>query len=148
MRISTVVGNVSIDINTDRLDDRISTAQRLLNMQIAADCDPLIPFRQGALRGSVDYPKGIDGGEISWGGVERGVPYGMYIYRGEIYGPNIPRFDDAGNVVGWYSPPKKHPTGRKMTMHTPGTTDHFFDVAKSQHGNDWVRLVKEAVGRG
>lgn len=147
MRIRQHIGNVDIDISDARLRGNLKEAQKLLNMQIVADCDPLIPFQQGALRGSVEYPDGIYGGTIQWGGASVGVPYAAYQYRGEIYGPNIPIKDDNGNVVGWYSPPKKNPTGRKLQYHTPGTTDHFFEEAKRIHGREWIDLVKRTVGK-
>lgn len=143
MRINTTVGNVNIRLDTARLDGNLKECQKLLNMQVVADCDPLIPFRQGALRNSVNYPDGIYGGQI-----EYNTPYAHYQYMGKVYGPNIPIRDASGNITGWYSPPVKHPTGEKLQYHTPGTTDHWFDRAKEQHGADWVRLVKETAGRG
>lgn len=30
------------------------------------DCEPFVPFSQGGLRGSVEYPEGLYGGEISY----------------------------------------------------------------------------------
>lgn len=147
MRIRQHNGNVDIDITDARLQRNLKTAQKLLNMQVVADCDPLIPFQQGALRGSVEYPDGIYGSTIQWGGATVGVPYAAYQYRGEIYGPNIPKKDENGNIVGWYSPPKKNPTGRPLTYHTTGTGDHWFEKAKEQHKDDWVRLVKQNAGR-
>lgn len=142
MKLDTTIGNVGIKIDTKRIDNNIRTAQRLLNEQIVADCDPLIPFQQGALRNSVNYPQGIYGGEI-----EYNTPYAHYQYEGIVYGPNYPIRDAQGNITGWYSPPKKNQTGRKLTYHTPGTTDHFFEKAKEQHGKEWVKLVKETVGK-
>lgn len=143
MRINNQVRAVHIRLDTARIDGNLRECQKLLNIQVTADCDPLIPFRQGALRNSVNYPDGIYGGQI-----EYNTPYAHYQYMGKVYGPNIPIRDDSGNITGWYSPPVKHPTGAKLTMHTPGTTDHWFDRAKEQHGRDWVRLVKETAGRG
>lgn len=142
MRIRQHIGNVDINIDTKRIDRNIKEAQKLLNMQVVADCDPLIPFQQGALRNSVNYPQGIYGGEI-----EYNTPYAHYQYEGEVYGPNIPIKDADGNITGWWSPPKKNPTGRKLQYHTPDTTDHFFEKAKEQHGADWLRLVKETAGK-
>lgn len=147
MRLNTTVGNVSIKLNTDRLDRNLKEAQKLLNEQVVADCDPLIPFQQGALRGSVEYPNGIYGGTIQWGGAAVGVPYAAYQYRGEIYGPSYPKKDSNGNIIGWYSPPKKNPTGRPLQYHTDGTGDHWFEKAKEQHKDDWVRLVKKTAGK-
>lgn len=142
MNINTKVGNVSISINTSRLDNNLKEAQMLLNMQVVADCTPLVPFSQGALRNSVNYPEGIYGGSIEWN-----TPYAHYLYEGIVYSPNIPIKDKAGNIVGWFSPPSKKPTGRSLTYGEPGTTDHWFEEAKKAHGAEWIRLVQETVGK-
>ena len=143
MKNNTHVGNVDIKIDTSRIEGNIKEAQKLLNMQIVADCEPLIPFQQGGLRNSVNYPHGIYGGEIGWN-----TPYAHYQYIGEVYGPNIPMYDRGGNLTGFFSPPKKNPTGRKIEYHTDGTGDHWFDKAKEQHKDEWVDLVKRTVGKG
>lgn len=142
MKLNTHIGSVDIKIDTKRIDENIRTAQRLLNEQIVADCDPLIPFQQGALRNSVNYPQGIYGGEI-----EYNTPYAAYQYRGEIYGPSYPKKDSNGNIIGWYSPPKKYPTGRPITYHHPGTGKEWFETAKQQNLQSWVKLVKETAGK-
>lgn len=145
MRIRQHIGNVDIQLNTDRIDHNIKEAQKLLNMQIVADCDPLIPFQQGALRNSVNYPQGIYGGEI-----EYNTPYAHYQYMGEVYGPNIPIRDEVtGEITGYWSPPHKHPTGEKLKYHPEGTErgDHWFDRAKEQHKQDWIDLVKRTAGK-
>ena len=142
MRIDRRVGSVDIKIDTKRIDNNIRTAQKLLNMQIVSDCDPLIPFQQGALRNSVNYPQGIYGGEI-----EYNTPYAHYQYMGEVYGPNIPIRDAEGNITGWFSPPKKNPTGRPLQYHTAGTGDHWFEKAKEQHKQEWIDLVKRTAGK-
>lgn len=145
MKINTHVGNVDIKIDTSRIDKNIKEAQKLLNMQIVADCDPLIPFQQGALRNSVNYPEGIYGGVI-----EYNTPYAHYQYEGEVYGPNVPIYDTQGNITGYWSPPNKKPTGKKLQYHPEGTErgDHWFEKAKAQHKDDWVDLVKKTVGKG
>ncbi len=142
MKLDTTVGNVvDIHIDTSRLDRNIKEAQRLLNMQIVADCDPLVPFQQGALRNSVDYPEGVYGGEVAWN-----TPYAHYQYIGEVYGQNIPVYDGDGNLTGYFFTPKKSPTGRPLKYHTSGTTDHWFDKAKERHGDEWLKLVKDTIG--
>ena len=146
MRIRQHIGNVDIQLNTDRIDRNLKEAQKLLNMQVVADCDPLIPFQQGALRNNVNYPQGIYGGEI-----EYNTPYAHYMYEGEVYGPNIPIKDSQGNITGWFSPKgqKKKPTGRPITYHPEGTErgDHWFEKAKEQHKQEWIDLVKRTAGR-
>lgn len=142
MRIRQHIGNVDINISTDRLDKNKKKAQKLLNLQVAADCDPYIPFQQGQLRNSLIYPQGVYGGELEWN-----APHAHYQYIGEIYGPNIPIKDAEGNITGWWSPPKKNPTGRPLTYHTEGTGDHWFEKAKAQHKQEWIDLVKRTAGK-
>ena len=136
------IGPVEFSLGATRLKANIEEAQTLLNMQIAADCDPLIPFRGGALRGSLRYPEGIEGGVIEWN-----TPYAHYQYMGEVYGPNIPIRDADGNITGWFSPPSKEPTGRPLTYQQPGTTGHWFEVAKEIHKEEWLQIVRETLGK-
>lgn len=144
MEINNHVGNVHIKLDAKRINNKLKEAQIWLNNQIVADCKPLMPFRQGALSESVSFPQGEDGGEIKWG--NQFVPYAHYMYAGIVYGPNIPKKDAQGNIIGWRSPPKKSPTGRRLQYHTKGTSDHWFDRAKQEHLNDWVDLVKRTAG--
>ena len=141
-KFSKTVGGVSIHLNIDRKENNLKEAQKLLNMQIAADTDPFIPFEQGGLRGSLRYPDGIYGGEMEWDS-----PYAHYQYMGEMYGPNIPELDESGNLIGFWSPPHKHPTGVPLTYHTPGTGSQWFENAKIAHKAEWIALVKRTAGK-
>lgn len=142
MRINSHIGNVDIKIDTSRIDKNLKECQKLLNMQVVADCDPLIPFQQGALRNSVNYPDGLYGGTI-----EYNTSYAHMLYVGEVYGPNIPIRDSEGNITGWYSPPKKHPTGREIQYHTAGTGKEWFETGKQRYGQSWIDLVKRTAGK-
>ena len=137
MKIKTTNGNVSIEIDTSRFDSQFNKAQIRLNTLVVADCTPYIPFSQGQLRSQVDFPHGISGDEVRWY-----APYAHYQYMGEVYGPNIPRKDAEGNIIGWFSPPQKYPTGRDLQYHTPGTGAFWFEEAKEQHCQQWVDVVR------
>ncbi|MCC8128617.1 MAG: minor capsid protein [Clostridiales bacterium] len=141
MRIHYFSDGVDIDIDTKQLDGNLKEAQKLLNLQVAADCEPLVPFRQGGLRGSVRYPNGIYGGVL-----EYDSPYAHYQYTGVVYGPNLPQYDEAGNLVGWRSPAKKYPTQRKLQYHHPGTGGAWFETAKRLHKKSWLRLMRKTAG--
>lgn len=146
MQIKTTVGAVSIKIDTKRLDRNIMEAQKVLNMAVRTDCEPLVPLLNGQLRRSANFPDGVYGGVL-----EYNTPYAHYQYVGEIYGPNIPIRDSEGNITGWFSPPgkAKHPTGRKMANYSQsGTGPEWFEKAKERHGDKWLRLVREEAGKG
>lgn len=136
MQYDKTVGNVNIKVNTTRLDRNTIEAQKLLNMQIVADSNNLIPFQQGALRGSVNYPNGIYGDEISWN-----TPYAHYQYEGELY------LTKDGRSYA-HKGEQKYPTGTPLVHHAAGTTDHWFERAKEQNLKHWVDLVRRTVGKG
>lgn len=69
--------------------------------------------------------------------IEVNAPYAHYQYMGEVYGPNIPRIEN-GQIVGWWSPPIKHRTGRRLDQ-TRGKN--------KQAGPYWERRLMAAEGR-
>ena len=136
MKYDKTVGCVDIHIDTSRIDNNIRNAQKALNMQVVADCDEYIPMQQGALRGSVNYPDGIYGGEIAWN-----TPYAHYQYMGELY------LTEDGRSFAFRGE-RKYPTGLPLQQHHPGTADHWFDRAKKAHCEQWIDLVTREVGKG
>ena len=135
MRIDKVVGSVGIKLDTSRFDRNIREAQRKLNEQIVADCDPIIPFLQGGIRNSVRYPEGVYGGQIEWDS-----PEAHYQYQGELYLTEDGRSYARKNE-------QKFPTGIPLKQHTPGTKDHWFEEAKLKNKEQWVNLVKSTAGK-
>ena len=81
-----------------------SEAERLMDPYVPADS---LMLAQN-VRVSADEEKGS---------VTYQSPYAHYQYEGEVYGPNYPVMD-GGEVTGWYSPPFKTPTGRKLQYST------------------------------
>ena len=77
--------------------------QKYFVNRVAQRMDRYVPIRDGNLRKYV-----IDGNLIIYN-----QPYAHYMYKGEVYGPNIPIFKD-GVIVRWISPKQKHPTGRPI----------------------------------
>lgn len=135
MRFDKTVGSVNINLDTSRIDGNLRNAQKLLNMQVVADCDEYIPFSQGGLSGSVCYPDGLYGSCI-----EYNSPYAHYQYMGELY------LTDDGRA--WAKKgEKKYQTGQKLKYHAPGTGDHWFEKAKMEHKEQWLDLVRREAGK-
>lgn len=76
-------------------------------------------------------------------------PYAHYLYHGEVYGPNIPIFDDdSGIPTSYWSPKKKYPTGRELNIKidkNPHATSHWWDVAKANHLKDIFEEARKAA---
>ena len=96
----------------DALCDDV-TMQRIHNL-FAKLINPWVPMYEGILSQAL---------EITAKYIRYKQPYAHYMYDGEVYGPNIPIWEN-GIIVGWWSPPgkgSKHPTGRAIKY---GTEKH------------------------
>lgn len=108
---------------------------------------PYVPWETGTLAKSVYGATRIGSGEVVYPG-----PYAHYQYYGEVYGPNIPVFEDnSGIPTRYFSPPgqKKHPTGRKLKYATdvnPLAGSFWIRRMKADHLNDIIREAKNVAG--
>lgn len=90
--------------------------------------------------------------QIGSGKVRYPGPYAHYQYYGEIYGPNIPVFeDDSGIPTKFFSPKdvKKHPTGRSLQHATdvnPLAGPFWFERMKADRLQDIIQEAKNVAG--
>ena len=133
MKYDKVVGMAAMHIDTKRIDNNLKSAQDILDQQVLNDMIPYMPFQQGAMVGATQI---IEPGIIS-----TNTPYAHYQYMGELY--------LAENGSSWaHKGEAKYPTGRPLHHSDTNTTDHWFEHAKQEHGEQWIELVKREVGKG
>lgn len=107
-----------------------------------------VPWETGLLGKSAYAATVIGSGTVVYPG-----PYAHYQYFGEVYGPNIPIFDDdTDEPSGWFSPPgqTKHPTGRDLQYKTdtnPLAGPYWFERMKADHADDIIMEAKNNVGK-
>lgn len=117
--------------------------QKFIDSEVIRLCDPKVPFATGVLKHSA-----ITASVIGHGMVVYATPYARYLYYGEVYGPNIPRYE-AGELAGFWSPPgkKKHPTGRKLTYNgAPERGAFWFERMKAESGDDIIQGAAALAG--
>ena len=117
--------------------------QKFIDSEVIRLCDPKVPFATGVLKHSA-----ITASVIGQGIVVYSTPYARYLYYGQVYGPNIPRYE-AGELAGFWSPPgkKKHPTGRKLTYNgAPERGALWFERMKAERGDDIIRGAAALAG--
>lgn len=104
---------------------------------------PYCPWDTGILAKSPYSATTIGSGRVIYPG-----PYAHYQYFGEVYGPNIPIFeDDSGEPTRFVSPPnqKKHPTGRSLDYTKSQARNgalagsFWFERMKADHAKDIIR---------
>ena len=115
--------------------------QRFIDNECIKLMDPYTPFQTGTLQRSLRLNTVIGSGRLV-----QATPYARYLYYGEVYGPNIPIFElngktyyghapEGAELVGWFSPPKKYPTGRQLQYNgAPMRGSHWFERMVADHG--------------
>ena len=119
--------------------------QKSVDAAVIRECFPYLPFDEGVLAGSANTATEIGSGEVVYD-----TPYARYLYYGEVYGPNIP-ITENGVITGYWSPPEKSGTGRKLEFNTekhPLAGSHWFDRAMADHKDDVLKEAQDAADRG
>lgn len=142
-----------LDLDTEKLLARFNLESGGLVQQVidkaVIDWDlQYAPWETGTLAKSPYSVTDIGSGEVVYPG-----PYARYLYYGEVYGPNIPIFDDdTDEPTGWFSPPgqEKHPTGRALEYSqdvNPLAGSYWFERMKADHLDDIIKEAKAHVGK-
>ena len=119
--------------------------QKVIDAAVIRECFPYVPFDEGVLAGSANTATEIGSGEVVYD-----TPYARYLYYGEVYGPNIP-ITENGIITGYWSPPEKFPTGKKLEYSTeknPQAGSHWFDRAMEDHKDEILKEAQNAANRG
>ncbi|MBR2731393.1 MAG: hypothetical protein IKD72_05345 [Clostridia bacterium] len=130
---------------TQDMDARLAAVQRVVDSECLRRMAPYTPFRTGALEHSATL-----GTQIGSGKIVQATPYARYLYYGEVYGPNIP-IRENGEIIGFWSPPHKEPTGRPLQYDTtahPLAGPHWFDRMKADHLPAIQRAAQQAAKGG
>lgn len=84
---------------------------------------------------------------ITPGEIEHTVPYAHYQYEGIVYGPNYP-ISENGRIVGYFSPPRKRPTGKRLTYRAPKASAKWDQVAAGTQMPNLVASLQEYIDSG
>ncbi len=101
---------------------------------------PYVPAENLVLSQNISITANEEHGYVTYNS-----PYAHYQYMGEVYGPNIPIFD-GDTLMGFWSPPHKKPTGRKLQYNTfihPLATDHWDKAMMTARKRDLVKSYAE-----
>ena len=142
-----------LDLDTQKLLTKLNLesdglVQKVIDEAVIRYSMPYVPWETGTLAKSAYTATDIGSGTVIYPG-----PYAHYMYYGEVYGPNIPVFeDDSGEPTRWFSPPgrKKHPMGRQLQYATdvnPMAGSYWFERMKADHLDDIVEEAKANVGK-
>ncbi|MGN1130158.1 MAG: minor capsid protein [Ruminococcus sp.] len=125
------------------MGDEFLRAQMFVDKKCIELMKPYTPKNIGVLCNSPVLDTKIGSGEI-----HQNKPYARYLYYGEIYGPNIPIYEN-GKVIGFLSPKKKHSTGRPLQYNTsknPKAGKMWFERMKADKKEVILRGAANILG--
>lgn len=135
MRIRQHIGNVDIQLNTDRIDRNLKNAQKRLDEDVLNDSTYYVPVGgTGYLSGSGHIVDG--GGAVEWNG-----PYAHFQYTGYV------RTDENGRVFVGRKEEKPILTKRPLQYQSPAAEKEWFEAAKRDHKEEWISDVKKEMGK-
>lgn len=147
--MSTVIKahfRVDADWKKSRGLEKGGRVQQAIDHCVMEYCRPYCPMDTGTLADSPERASPPGNGKVIYD-----TPYARYLYYGEVYGPNIPVFEDeSGKPTRFFSQPgkKKHPTGKKLEYSkkkNPLAGSHWFERMKADHAEDIIREATEAA---
>ena len=134
---------IRMEINLDRFEKQYNKAQFGLDSRVMAGMVPYMPMQTGTF---INVTKAMSAALAGSGLVVAAAPpMGRFLYEGKVM------VDPETNSPWARKGAKKVVTERDLDYFKgrhPKATDHWFDVAKKEYGDDWVAYVKKVAGGG
>ena len=137
-QISIVEADVKVNIDFNKISDRIGQAQFWMDNQIMTDMVPLMPYQTGTL---VNLTRARSAAVAGAGMVYAAVgPYGRFQYMGKVM------VDPVTNSPWARKDAKKVLIDKNLTYGNPEAVPKWFDEAKKLHGQEWIQGVSDIIG--
>ena len=132
--------DIELDVDLSRFEKQYGKAQYALDSMIMTSMQPYMPHRTGTF---INVTKAMSAAIAGSGTVIAAAPpMGRFLYEGKV-------MVDEKTGSPWARPgAKKVVTDRDLDYSNPKATPHWFDTAKENHGDSWVRAVKKIAGGG
>mgnify|MGYP002514722942 CR=1 FL=1 len=132
--------DIELDVDLSRFEKQYGKAQYALDSMIMTSMQPYMPHRTGTF---INVTKAMSAAIAGSGTVIAAAPpMGRFLYEGKV-------MVDEKTGSPWARPgAKKVVTDRDLKYSNPKATPHWFDTAKENHGDSWVRAVKKIAGGG
>lgn len=132
--------NIEVKVDLSRFEKQYGDAQFALDSAVMKDMSSYMPQRTGTF---INVTKAMSASIAGSGTVIAAAPpMGRFLYEGKV-------MVDPLTGSPWARPgAKKDVTNRDLDYFNPKATPHWFDTAKKNHGESWVREVKKIAGGG
>lgn len=132
--------NLEMRINLSRFEKQYEDAQFVFDSTVMKDMKPYMPHQTGTFINITSAQSASLAGSGTV--VAAAAPMGRFLYEGKVM------VDPLTGSPWARAGAKKVVTDRDLKYSNPKATPHWFDTAKKNHGESWVREVKKIAGGG
>lgn len=132
--------NLEMRINLSRFEKQFEDAQFVFDSTVMKDMKPYMPHQTGTFINITSAQSASLAGSGTV--VAAAAPMGRFLYEGKVM------VDPLTGSPWARAGAKKVVTDRDLKYSNPKATPHWFDTAKKNHGESWVREVKKIAGGG
>ena len=134
---------IELDVDLSRFDKQYGKAQWLLDNMVMASMEPYMPKRTGTF---INVTKAMSAAIAGSGTVIAAAPpFGRFLYEGKV-------MVDPETNSPWARPgAKKIVIDKELNYdkgRNPDVTDHWFETAKKNHLEEWLKDTKKTAGGG
>ena len=136
---------IKLDMRLDlsRFDKQIAKAQYALDSMVMTSMVPYMPMDTGTF---INVTRGMSASIAGSGKVVAAAPpMGQFLYEGKVMVGERTR--SAFAAKGERKEVIEKPLNYSRHAH-PNVTDHWFDTAKKNHGDVWIKKTKKLAGGG
>lgn len=133
--------DIEVEVDLSRFEKQYGKAQYALDSMVMVSMKPYMPLTTGVFRNVTEAMSAAIAGSGTV--IAAAPPMGRFLYEGKV-------MVDPETNSPWARPgAKKIVTDKNLDYdksRNPKVTDHWFDVAKKNHGILWVKAVKNIAG--
>lgn len=136
---------IKLDMRLDlsRFDKQLAKAQYDLDSMVMTSMVPYMPMDTGTF---INVTRGMSAAIAGSGKVVAAAPpMGQFLYEGKVMVGERTRSAFASK--GERKEVIEKPLNYSRHAH-PNVTDHWFDTAKKNHGDVWIKKTKKLAGGG
>ena len=136
---------IKLDMRLDlsRFDKQLAKAQYALDSMVMTSMVPYMPMDTGTF---INVTRGMSAAIAGSGKVVAAAPpMGQFLYEGKVMVGERTR--SAFAAKGERKEVIEKPLNYSRHAH-PNVTDHWFDTAKKNHGDVWIKKTKKLAGGG
>lgn len=132
--------DVSVEVDLNRFEKQFNAAQFQLDNQVMTSMIPYMPRVTGTF---INVTKAMSAAIAGSGEVIAAAPpYGRFLYKGKV-------MVDPKTGSPWARPgAKKVLTDKDIKYTNPKATPEWFETAKKNYADDWIKGVKRKAGGG